>query len=210
MGVLPHEIYLLDLPYTRESQQGWQYSLQRYPWKKCPSYDVLEYMHVESDSHDASILINNEPITIKSSLADALAHVVRQGESRRLWIENLCLEHQRALNSKERSEKIKFYRTSAQIVTMWIGKDEEQDDVLSEYLGPGTISSTDAAFSFCRRLAEIEDPQEDLGSAAQWQGSEMSSGKFTLQTMVQRDATSTDQLRGGDNFNRRYMWNWSG
>ena len=162
MGVLPHEIYLLKLPYNGESQQGWRYSLQRYPWKTCPSYDVLEYMDVGSDSHDASILIDDEPTTIQSPLADALAHVVRQGESRRLWIETLCLGHQQALNSKERSGKIKFFRTSAQNVTMWIGKDEEPDDILGEYLGPGTVSSTDAAFSLCRNLAEIEDPRKDL------------------------------------------------
>ena len=162
MGVLPHEIYLLEFPYNRESQQGGRYSLQRYPWKTCPSYDVLEYMGVESDSHDASILIDDEPTTIQSPLADALAHVVRQGESRRLWIEALCLGHQRALNSKERSEKIKFFRTSAQNVTMWIGRNEEPDDILGEYLGPGTVSSTDAAFSLCRSLAEIKDPRKDL------------------------------------------------
>ena len=162
MGVLPHEIYLLNYPYNGESQQGWRYSLQRYPWETCPSYDVLEYMDVESDSHNASILIDDEPTTIQSPLADALAHVVRQGESRRLWIETLCLGHQRALNSKERSGKIKFFRTSAQNVTMWIGRDEEPDDILGEYLGPGTVSSTDAAFSLCRSLAESEDPRKDL------------------------------------------------
>lgn len=90
----------------------------------------------------------SEPTTIQSPLADALAHVVRQGESRRLWIETLCLGHQRALNSKERSGKIKFFRTSAQNVTMWIGKDEEPDDILGKYLGPGTVSSTDAPTLF--------------------------------------------------------------
>ena len=142
-----HEVQLLEALSDIEPSGCPRYAIRQYPTKARPFYDVLEYLSGEDESHQASIIIDNQPVSVQPTLANALAHIASQGQSKRLWIESLCLERQSVSKSTERSRMLKQFRMNAETVLIWIGKDEETDDVLTDYLGPGTSLSTDAAFS---------------------------------------------------------------
>ncbi|KAL8914318.1 MAG: hypothetical protein Q9171_001038 [Xanthocarpia ochracea] len=57
---------------------------------------------------------------------------------------------------------LKRIRTNAEKVIIWVGRDHEEDDILRDYLGPGTNSSTESAFEICESIANVRDPEEDF------------------------------------------------
>ena len=155
-------INLLDLLPESVSEGCNEYSLEEYTLQTCPPYYVLDYLPVLDDDHSSSILINGEERNIETTLEHALSHWVNQGEVRKLWIQSLALDPLPALSPKQLSRLQKYIRVHAEKVIVWIGRDHEDDDVLTGYLGSGSASSTKSAFGVCRSIASIEDLQEDL------------------------------------------------
>lgn len=57
---------------------------------------------------------------------------------------------------------LKRIRTNPEKVIIWIGRDHEEDDILRDYLGPGTNLSTASAFEICESIASVRDPEENF------------------------------------------------
>ena len=156
------KVKLLNLLPESSWEGGNKCSLEEYTLQTCPAYHVLDYLPVQDDDRSSSILINGKELAIETTLAHALSVLAHQAEPRKLWIESLCLDPLHTLSPKQLSQLQKCIRTNAKVVIIWIGRDHEDDDILRGYLGTGSASSTESAFSVCQSIANIEDPQEDL------------------------------------------------
>ncbi|MCJ1454271.1 hypothetical protein MMC28_004623 [Mycoblastus sanguinarius] len=156
------KINLLDLLPGDGPDGGNKYALKEFTLETCPAYDVLEYLTLQDDDEGSSIRLNGETIALETILGHALSHWAKQRAAGKLWVQTLCLDPLHGMSAKQLSQLQKRVCTNAEVVTIWIGRDHEDDDILTEYLGSGCESSTKSAFDICQSIANIEDPQEDL------------------------------------------------
>ena len=143
------KIKLLDLLPESGLGGGRNYRIEEYLWQNCPAYNVIEYVSAQSHHSSSSIIIDGEEVALEPTLGHALSHRMHHNRSQKLWIQSLCLDSVHVLDSKQLSQLQKRIRTKAEMVIMWIGRDHEDDDILRYYLGPGTDSSTENAFTTC-------------------------------------------------------------
>ena len=155
-------INLLDLLPGDGPDGGNKYALKEFTLETCPAYDVLEYLTVQDDDDGSSINLNGETIALETTLCHALSHWANQKAARKLWVQTLCLHPLHSMSPTQLSQLHKRVCTNAEVVIMWIGRDHEDDDILTKYLGLGCESSTKSAFDICQSIANIQDPQEDL------------------------------------------------
>ncbi|KAL8951470.1 MAG: hypothetical protein Q9222_002571, partial [Ikaeria aurantiellina] len=157
-----HIIRLLEWTSGSGLDGRMNYEFKEYSWQNRPAYDVLEYTSTSRHESSSLISFDGEGDTSEPTLTHAFSHWEHRNGSQRLWIQSLCHDPGQTSNSKQVSLLLKRIRTHADKVIIWIGRDHEEDDILRDYLGPGTNSSTESAFKVCESIANVRDPEVDF------------------------------------------------